>query len=370
MPKSVAHVTTWGVHCGVAKHLSYWLPHVRRPGVICAEHPPSWHSSIENWNTLPSVRCWRRGSADGLMAAALVAEEHNAGIIHLQWDPSFFSFDAICQYREWAAARGIRTVITAHVLLDIPVYTWETKAVLTMADQFVVGTPAMVEAFHEYSARFSLPLKRPVRWVPLAAPEMPDDQPAPYDGSPGPLILVWGFLGGLKGHAETVEAVRRLREFAPTAHLLIAGRAITGEQRQNVDRLRLLAKADPDLLEVREGFMADDDLYALCRSADCIVLNHQWKHPSSSGTIAISVASGTHVVVSQSLMFSGYVEAGAVKAVDAPGPDGLVDAILDILTAEHQLDSGRAEMMARIAAPAVAAQYESIYNEILGGNAA
>jgi len=27
-------------------------------------------------------------------------------------------------------------------------------------------------------------------------------------------------------------------------------------------------------------------------------------------------------------------------------------------------------MMARIAAPAVAAQYESIYNEILGGNAA
>lgn len=367
MSATVAHVTPWGVHCGIAKHLSYWIPHQRRPGVICAERVPFWHTVTEDWNTFPSARCWSRSTRDALFNATARAREYNARIIHLQWDPSFFPFDALTEYARVAAAQNLRTVVTAHTLVDDGQFTWENKAVLRLADQIAVGTPGMVKAFTEYAAQFAIPLKRPVRWVPLAVPNVYArsalSDPAPAGESNGPLILTWGFLGGIKGHLEICEAVRLLRRYAPAARLMIAGRAMTGEQRENLQRLQALAASAPDMICVREGFLSDAEVYDLCRSASCVVLNHQVRHNSSSGTVALSVASGAPVVVSDSPMFGGYAEAHAVKVAE-PGPDGLADAILDVLTDESQLDAGRAEMMKRAAAPAVAAEYESIYQEL------
>lgn len=352
------------MHCGIAKHLSYWLPELRRPAVICAEHPPYWHSSVvSDWNTFPTERCWRRGAADALQSACAFAEAQDARIIHLQWDPSFFPLSAMLGYSEWAATRNVRTVVTAHTLMDDDQFVWENKQILCLADQFVVGTPAMVKAFTDYATRFGIRLRRPIRWIPLSAPHVAQPPPVAADPLSGPIILTWGFLGGFKGHAEVLDAVRLIRSFAPGARYVVVGRAMTGEQRNNMESLRQQSERDPGLLEVREGFLGDDEIIALCQSADCIVLNHQVRHISSSGTVVVSVASGTPVVVNDSPMFSGYIESGAVR-VAAPGPAGIADAILDVLSDGHSLIAGRSEMIARTTPEAVAAQYEQVYSEL------
>ena len=365
MSARVGHVTPWGVHCGVAKHLSYWLPEAaaHRPHFVLAEYPPWWHSSVAEWNTCPSIRCWKRSQPDNLHTPCQIALEQGMKILHWQWDPSFFPWTAITEYETWAQNAGIRTVVTAHTLHDLDEFTWVNKAVLKMADAVAAGTPGLVAALTDYAARFCIPLKSPIRLIPLPVPEMGSSIVRRPSSVVNPVVLTWGFLGAGKGHLAILDAVRELRAYAPGAIYRVAGRAMTGEQRNTVDSLLSASADDPGLLDLREGWLDDEEILSLCREADAIALNHVWRNQSSSGTVALSVASGTPVVVSDSPMFSGYAESGAVK-VAAPGPNGFLDALLDVLTKPDQLAAGRAEMMKRIAAPVVASQYEAIYQEL------
>lgn len=366
MSARVGHVTPWGVHCGIAKHLSYWLHYAaaRRPHFVLAEYPPWWHTTTMNWNTCPSIRCWKRSQPDNLRVVQKVAIEQGVKIIHWQWDPSFFPWEAVKEHEQWARDSGIKTVVTIHTLHEDDEFTWVTKAVLAAVDMIAAGTPGLVAGLTDYAARFAIPLKSPVRYVPLAVPFRPDHVAQPPSAVEGPVILTWGFLGTGKGHMAILEAVRRLRrEYAPNAVYRVIGRAMTGEQKNNVAALLRAASAEEGLLDLQERWFTDDEVAAHCRAADVIALNHVFRHQSSSGTVALSVASGTPVVVSDSPMFCGYAESGAVK-VAAPGIDGMTEALLDVLTKPDQLAAGRETMMRIIAAEAVASQYEVIYQEL------
>jgi len=368
MTARVGHVTPWGVHCGIAKHLSYWLPFAaaRRPQFVLAEYPPWWHTAVMDWNTCGSIRCWKRSHPDNLKIPCRVALEQGINILHWQWDPSFFPWEAIKEYEAWAQAAGVKTVATIHTLHEEDEFTWVTKAVLGAVDIVAAGTPGLVDALTAYAGRFAIPLKSAIRYVPLPVPAPPalNRVAQPPSAVKGPVILTWGFLGTGKGHLAILDAVRRIRrDYAPGAVYRVAGRAMTGEQKNNVDTLLKAANGCPGLLDLQERWFSDEEIAALCREADVIALNHVYQHQSSSGTVALSVASGTPVVVSDSPMFSGYAEADAVK-VAQDGPDGFHDALLDVLTKPDQLDAGREWMMRRIAAPTVADQYESIYQEL------
>ena len=366
MPARVGHVTPWGVHCGIAKHLSYWLPFAasRRPQFILAEYPPWWHTTATEWNTCPSIRCWKRSQPDNLQVPCKVAVEQAVRIMHWQWDPSFFPWTAIQEYEPWAQAAGMKTVVTAHTLHDVDEFTWVNKAILKIADVIAAGTPGLVAALTDYAARFCIPLKSPIRLISLPVPEISPALCTLRSALCAPVILTWGFIGSGKGHLAILDAVRRIRqEYAPGAIYRVAGRAMTGEQRNTVAALFDAASDEPGLLDLREGWLDDEEVFSLCREASVVALNHIHRHESSSGTVALSVASGTPVVVSDSPMFSGYAETGAVKVAD-PGPDGFVDAILDLLTKPDQLDRGRERMMQRISSPVVASQYEAIYQEL------
>lgn len=353
----VLHVSPWGVHCGIAKHLSYWLPHLRVPSAICAEIKPAWHKVVETWGDVPCTRAWTRGSAHALADVAAMADSLGANIVHWQWDPSFFPFRAMEEYERWVLKTGTRTVVTAHVLYDDDLFTWENKKMLTLADQLVVGTPHMVNAFAEYAERYQVRLYADPRCVCLPAPRIPG-LATRRSKRRGVHIGTWGFTGGHKGHAEIADAVQMLSDSGTPAKYIVAGRALTGEQRETVERLR-----NRPNVEVREGFLTDEQVYKFCRSLDCVVLNHRCHRPSSSGTVALSVASGTPVVVSESPMFSGYSDTAAVK-VASPGAEGIAAAIAAVLRDPTQLDSGRKTMLKRNDPAAVARQYEDIYSEV------
>ena len=361
MKAVVAHVTPWGVHCGIAKHLSYWLPHVPpdRPMHILGEKPPHYYGEVEDWPGPPVTRCWVRGKGHELGSIRAAAEACGAGIVHWQFDPSFFPHKFMAEYAEWAGALGIKTVTTAHTLEDTQCFTWSNKALLRCVDALIVGTPGMQKAWQDYAARFHIPLRRAVEVIPLPAPPVP-----PYTGrklTPGPVVLTWGMLGKGKGHGEVLDAVLLLRaQGHPKARYLVVGQAITGEQRQNVDALRARAAEHPGVLEIREGYLTEDELYGLCQSCHVIALNHQWQHQSSSGTVALSVASGVPVVTSASPMFDGYE--GAVLTAQW-GPEGWREA-LEAALVNKQLN--RDDIMRRISPETVAGQYEEVYGALDG----
>jgi len=356
----VAQATPWGIPCGVAKHLSYWLPHFQGDVFILGEHPPKYYGEPSNNGEFRCERCWRRGEEDAMETCVRKAKEHGASILHLQFDPSLFPFKSLRKGRDVALELGIKTVATAHVLLDVPVFKQTNKGVLSCIDQVVGGTPGLVQALASLAVEYHIPMKRPIKYVPLPYPDLQcTEQP---QGRIYPRILTWGMMGSNKGHLEVIEAVEKLKAEYFGIGYIIMGEVLTGEQKQTRDKLRIQEKAGR--VQLQEGFFPDSEIETMCKWADVIVLNHQGKWHSSSGTVVLSVASGTPVVVSNSPMFSGYVEAGAVKVAE-PGVDGMVAAIREVLVDASGLEAGREVMVRRTSPKAVARAYEGIYEELL-----
>ncbi len=355
----VAHITPWGVRCGIAKHLSYWLAarQTGRPMTIIAETPPTWQGEAEDWLGLPCKRLWKRGAVDAVEQIKQGLIESGAAIAHWQWDPTFWPPEAIRQYGEWARQNGIQTVVTSHILMDVDPYVLANKALLRSTDQLVVGNARMATAWTEYATRFPIPVHRPVKVVPLAAPPAPAY--AGPKGIPEPMILTWGMLGGGKDHLKIAEAVKIVRTMGyPNAHYYIVGKAITGEHWNQVAAIEKCGLANPGLLMLRNEWICDAEVYRLCQKATVIVLHHNWQHASSSGTIAISLASGTPVVVSQSPMFDGYQ--GAVFEA-GPNSEDIARAIVRAIQYPDEIGAGRQAVLARINAQVVALEYEGIY---------
>lgn len=358
--QAVGHVTPWGIPCGLAKHLSYWLRHVTRPCFMYAEDPPNWYPTVEDWG-MDVQRIWRRGKADGLEHVQEAAMLDGLRLVHWQWDPSFFPWRTINAYGEWARRFGVRTVVTIHTLEDNPVFTYPNKALLRNADVLVVATPGMKAAWEDYAAGFHITVRHPIRVIPLPVPPLSYGGAGyPSTASPGPIILTWGMLGKLKGHLPVWQAVQHLRSHGmPNARYVVAGQAITGEQKQNLDALQAEAKDSGGALEVRAGFVPELELYDLCRSVDVIVLNYQWEHQSSSGAGAISVASGTPVVTSRSPMFASCKDAVYRCGKE---PEEIAAAIESVLADPSALMRGRAELLPSITGETVARQYEEAYS--------
>ena len=356
----VAHISSWGVPCGIAKHLSYWLQKARAGPyrhIVFAEDSPAWYGPPADWNTVEAIRCWRRGRPDTFANIARPAEERGVSLIHLQYDPTLCTFEWLLKLESWATDKGIPIVATMHNMMFDDMYVWQNKLILRIADQVVVGTPVMAEAVLAYAARFGLQLRREPRVIPLPAPKVITSRPK----KPAWRVLTWGFLSGHKGHTEVYEAVRSLRKSGLSGlGYCVSGHAITGEQRERLDGLIALAEKDP-LMEVYDKFCTDDKIMELCAASAVIVLNHRLDVASSSGSVVLSVASGSPVVVSDSPMFSGYTEP---KAVLTAGKGQLAGAILDVLNCPEQLDAGRKEVLEKIAPEAVAREYEEVYHGI------
>jgi len=237
MPSAVGHVTPWGVRCGVARHLSYWLAAAgdARPMHILAERPPAYYGEPQDWPGPAIVRCWARSRADSLQGVQDAAGRLGIRLLHFQFDPSFWPSEALTAFATWAAARDVKTVMTAHTYEDGQVFTLANKAALRTFDRIVVGTPAMRDAWQRYADSFHIVLRAPIQVIPLPVPELPEGRaPRPEQCR---LVLTWGMLGKGKGIEQVFEAVRALRGGDyPELRYLVVGQALTGEQRANRDR--------------------------------------------------------------------------------------------------------------------------------------
>ena len=359
----IGHITTWGVQCGIAKHLSYWLSFVHHPErhIIFSEFPPVWLPSCDSFPSLSVIRCWKRGSGMGL-TSVIGSIDPSIKVLHVQFDPSFFSFDDIRSFNILSSQLGVKKVFTFHSIPEWPLFAKEIHEVLREADVVVVGTPAMEEALVKRCGEHHIPAKRIVL-IPLPAPFVPSAV-AVADGKkekgPGfPELLMWGFPSCYKREFEVLKQVELLLKEFPSLHCLVVGSAITKEHENTLAQMLAFSERRP-WLEVRNEWLGDEELTRLCRKADCIILNHANQWPSSSGTVGVSIASGTPVVISESLMFSGFEKA----AISARSDFG--SAVKTALKPCEERESEAKKAAERISPKRIAEVYEKLYSELMG----
>ncbi len=103
------------------------------------------------------------------------------------------------------------------------------------------------------------------------------------------LLSCFGILRPYKGFENAITAFREV--VAPDARLVIAGRAVSTEY---VDRLRALAAGD-GRIEIREGYVEDDDLVALLDESSASVL--PYTNLYNSGAVLLSLTFDVPVLV-------------------------------------------------------------------------
>lgn len=359
---TVAHVTSWGIPCGIARHLSYWLPCIGSEWrvKILASVPPYWYSKPHHSWGADVTRCWERGQSGALNGIKAEVQRCSASVVHFQFDPTWFDWKELSAFCSWARSHGVHTVATTHIVKDDDAWVYQNKQLCRDFDCIVGGTPGMAQAWRDIAAKFSIPLRGPVEYVPLAVPPVP----AGLRSSDNHDVLTWGMLGHGKGHTAVWEAVKSLSGKYPDIRYRIIGAALTGEHRENLAELREIAKDSEGRMVIEERWPNEDEIYAECKRSAVIALAHVYPYQSSSGTVAISVASGTPVVAVESPMFDGYD--GAVEwARESNG--GIAAAIDRVFQGKGA--TARAKAADKAAAFAngsnVAHLYTAIYEKLL-----
>jgi len=164
----------------------------------------------------------------------------------------------------------------------------------------------------------------------------PDEQPLPPELAEveGPVILAFGIIRPYKG---TDVLLRAFRELAG-AELWIAGKPMTDMQ-----PLRELARAAPGKVRILERFIPDNELPALVRRADVLVL--PYRTVEQSGVLYTGLAFGKAMVLSAVGGFPEVAAHGAARLV-APGEEAELASALSELVASPEERSALADAAA------------------------
>jgi glycosyltransferase involved in cell wall biosynthesis len=177
-----------------------------------------------------------------------------------------------------------------------------------------------------------------------------------------PVVLFFGYISPYKGVDVLVDAFARVEQ---PAELWIAG-----VPRLDMDALRRAAARSPRRVRFFPRFVEDEELPALFRRADVVVL--PYRVIDQSGVLYTALAFGCPLVVSR---VGGLPELadrhGAALAVPPSDPDALAEALERLLAdpAERERLAAAAAAAARTeySWEAAAAHHLELYRELAGG---
>ena len=182
--------------------------------------------------------------------------------------------------------------------------------------------------------------------------------PAPVD-APGPLALVPGLIRPYKGVDVALAAWPRARELAPEATLLVAGRPMMD--------ISALPTGLPGVV-LLPRFLSDEELAALLRRADVVVL--PYRRIDNSGVLAAALAFGKPLVLSDVGGFGELHRRDGVGELVPPGDPAALGQALGRVLADSALRARLAERSTAAAAGPlgwddIAARTEAVYRELV-----
>ena len=295
---------------------------------------------------------YRRSAARGLDAPARRAfklAEHVPDMLRLRRE-----LDADVVHYQWLTVPALDAsllpplrprAMTAHYVLP----PRPSRRQLASARR-AFGAMDAVVAHSEHGARrlrevVGLPAER-VRVIHHGAfdylTRLPEERPLPPElqGAEGPVILFFGLLRPYKGVDTLLEAFRRVEG----AELWIAG-----NPRMEVEPLRRLAAEAPGRVRFLTRFVEDDEIPAIMRRADLVVL--PYRDAEHSGVLYAALAFGKPLVLSAVGGFPEVAAQGAARLVPPEDPATLAATLAELVGDE----GARAELAASAAAAATGA---------------
>jgi glycosyltransferase involved in cell wall biosynthesis len=313
---------------------------------------------------------YRRSTARGLDARArraFKATEHlgdmrrlraalDADVVHYQW-LTMPALDA----RLLPSCRP--RVMTAHYVLPPD----PTRRQLATARR-LFGQMDAVVAHSEHGARrlreeAGVESDR-VRVIPHGAfdylTRLPAEKPLPaeLDGTEGPVILFFGLLRPYKGLDVLFDAFGQVEG---------AELWIIGNPRMDIEPLRTAAASASGRVHLLTRFVEDTEIPAIFRRADLVVL--PYRDAEHSGVLYTALAFGKPLVASAVGGFPEVAATGAARLVAPGDPDGLAQALNELVSDAPARERLAAAARAAAAGPyswdAVAAQTMALYEELL-----
>jgi glycosyltransferase involved in cell wall biosynthesis len=215
-------------------------------------------------------------------------------------------------------------------------------------------------------ADFGVPGER-LRVIPHGAfsylAEQTDELPLPaeLEAVEAPVILAFGLIRPYKGTDVLLEAMKRVEG----AELWIAGMP-----RMAMDGLHALARQVPGTVRFVDRFIPDNEIPALMRRADLVVL--PYRNIEQSGVLYTALAFGRPLVLSSLGGFPEIAERGAARLVPPEDPKALAGALSELLgdsAAREQLGAAAArEAATTYSWDRIAEQTMGLYRELLGGS--
>jgi glycosyltransferase involved in cell wall biosynthesis len=314
---------------------------------------------------------YRRSARRGLEAPARRAfklAEHLPDMLRLR--RATMSADLV--HYQWLTAPALDArllppsrprVMTAHYILP----PRPSRRQLSIGRRLFGGMDAVI-AHSEHGARrlreeLALDPGR-VRVIPHGAFDyltaLPEERPLPSElqGAEGPAILFFGLLRPYKGIDTLLQAFRRVEG---------AELWIVGNPRMDVDPLRALAAQAPGRVRFLTRFVEDDEIPALFRRADVVVL--PYRDVEHSGVLYTALAFGKPLVLSAVGGFPEVAEEGAARLVPAEDPAALAAALAELVADEaargELAEAARAAAAGPYSWDAVATRTMALYDELL-----
>lgn len=226
----------------------------------------------------------------GARALLAAVRQVDPDVVHLQTD--------IVPRLDWLALRAVGrmapVVLTAH---DPVPHEQGVAELARQARRWRAADAVIIHGEEPRSLVESCAPKTPIHVVPvdlrLGGPRLPRAEARARLGlGSEPIALLLGLLRRYKGLALLADAWPDVLRQQPDARLLVVGS--THDEPPGIDRLRTTAGVD-----VREGFVPEEDLDAWAAAADVLLLPYH--HGVHSGVLHRALAAGTPTIVSPPL---------------------------------------------------------------------
>jgi len=289
----------------------------------------------------------------------LRAATRRADVVHLQWL-------AVPELDVGLLPPRRPRVLTAHDVLPReprPGQLAATRRILRSVDAVVVHSEHGAARLH---AEASVPSER-IRVIPHGAfdhlARQPHERPLPAELSSveAPVILFFGLVRPYKGADVLIEAFRDVEG---------AELWIVGMPRMPLEPLRELAARAPGTVRFVPRYVADEEIPALMRRADLVVL--PYREIDQSGVLYTALAFGRPLVLSAVGGFPEIAERHGAAELVPPDDACALAAVLRALLADPGRRAALGDAGARAAAgpyswDAVADRTVGLYRELLGG---
>ena len=339
-PTRLGWVSSWGVRCGVASYSDYMTTAMQPQGALskeCALHVfAPLHDTPADQDPAFVHRCWVRGAVKPHQALIreVIKRELEAVVIQYHW--SFFSASVLVDTIRALYGAGVAVFLDMHNTGSAPEGIAENYNLihgLSRCTRILVHSLRDVNRLESWGLRDNLTLLPLATYpVPLPTHERLTALKKEFALKGKRVLGSYGFLMPHKGVLELVEAMPRVLDAEPNAHLMLVNAAYSEAAS---DALKQQIEATIERLGIEEhvtfisDYLDDADSLALLKLAEVVVFPYQYSEESSSAAVRMAISGRCPVAITPLKIFDD-VASGCTR-LPGVAPDEIAQGLIDIL---------------------------------------